>query len=484
MQYTSTRDDTVSADASAAILTGLAPDGGLFVPTSFPALDVTECYGLSYSETAQKVLQLFLSDYDSAFLQEAVTQTYSDANFDGKAGFVKKISDDRFALELWHGPTCAFKDYALQLMPKLLCEAKKLQKDTGMTKILVATSGDTGKAALAGYANLSGIKIAVFYPNDGTSTMQRLQMATQEGDNVAVYAVNGNFDDAQRGVKCAFADGTLAASLAQKGETLSSANSINWGRLVPQIVYYFYSYAQLVAQKEITSGSAVSFCVPTGNFGDILAGYYAKQMGLPIDKLICASNTNNVLTDFLETGIYNANRTFYKTTSPSMDILVSSNLERLLYHITKDSAQVAAWMQQLATDGQYVVSPDILQKIQETFDCGFANDEDVSNQIAKQMVQNHYLCDPHTAVAFLVAERTDIAAPCVVLSTASPYKFAGDVLFAMGEPVPEDAFAAMDALQAKTGLPIPKSLAALQQKKVRFTQTIQAQSIVQIAHDF
>ncbi|MEG0910691.1 MAG: threonine synthase, partial [Ruthenibacterium sp.] len=321
MQYTSTRNDLLSISAAEAILTGLAPDGGLFVPASFPALDVTECYGLSYPETAKKVLSLFLTDYDEAFLEVAVTQVYSDANFDGKAGFVKKVSEGTFALELWHGPTCAFKDYALQIMPKLLCEAKKLQNDTGITKILVATSGDTGKAALAGYANLPGIQIAVFYPNDGTSEIQRLQMATQEGDNVAVYAVNGNFDDAQRGVKRAFADAALAAALAQKGEALSSANSINWGRLVPQIVYYFYSYAQLVAQKEITNGDAVSFCVPTGNFGDILAGYYAKQMGLPIDKLVCASNTNNVLTDFLETGIYDANRTFYKTSSPSMDIL-------------------------------------------------------------------------------------------------------------------------------------------------------------------
>lgn len=484
MHYTSTRNDTLSASASAAILTGLAPDGGLFVPVSFPALDVSTCYGLSYPEIAQKVLQLFLTDYDSAFLENAVTQTYSAENFGGKAGFVNKVSDDLFALELWHGPTCAFKDYALQLMPKLLCEAKKLQKDNGITKILVATSGDTGKAALAGYANLQGIKIAVFYPNDGTSAIQRLQMETQEGNNVAVYAVNGNFDDAQRGVKRAFAAQNLAADLAQKGEALSSANSINWGRLVPQIVYYFYAYAQLVAKKEIESGERISFCVPTGNFGDILAGYYAKQMGLPIDKLICASNTNNVLTDFLETGTYNANRTFYKTSSPSMDILVSSNLERLLYHITQNSVQVAAWMQQLAQEGTYTVAPEVLQKIQETFDCGYANEEDVSNQIAKQMVQNKYLCDPHTAVAFLVAERTELTAPCVVLSTASPYKFAGDVLCALGEPVPADAFAAMQALSEKTALPIPQSLTDLQQKAVRFAHTINPQDILQIARDF
>ena len=336
MNYTSTRDSALCTGASTAILTGIAPGGGLFVPQQFPQVDMREFYGLTYPQTAQKVLGMFLTDYDPDFLKTATEQTYSTENFGGKAGFAAHVAGNTYALELWHGPTCAFKDYALQLMPRLLVEAKKNLGETGVTKILVATSGDTGKAALAGYAGLPGIRIAVFYPNAGTSEVQRLQMATQEGDNVAVYAVNGNFDDAQTGVKRVFADEDLAQELAAKNEKLSSANSINWGRLVPQIVYYFYSYAQLAERGDIAPGAPVSFCVPTGNFGDILAGYYAKRMGLPVEKLICASNKNNVLTDFLTTGVYDARRTFYKTSSPSMDILVSSNLERLLYHVTQD----------------------------------------------------------------------------------------------------------------------------------------------------
>ena len=272
MNYTSTRDSALCTGASTAILTGIAPGGGLFVPQQFPQVDMREFYGLTYPQTAQKVLGMFLTDYDPDFLKTATEQTYSTENFGGKAGFAAHVAGNTYALELWHGPTCAFKDYALQLMPRLLVEAKKNLGETGVTKILVATSGDTGKAALAGYAGLPGIRIAVFYPNAGTSEVQRLQMATQEGDNVAVYAVNGNFDDAQTGVKRVFADEDLAQELAAKNEKLSSANSINWGRLVPQIVYYFAAYAQLLKAGKIAFGDAVDFCVPTGNFGDILAG--------------------------------------------------------------------------------------------------------------------------------------------------------------------------------------------------------------------
>lgn len=479
MKYASTRGGAEAVSASEAILRGIAPDGGLYVPQAFPSCEVSELYGLDYPETARRILRLFLTDYDDAFLQTAAEQSYGAA-FGGKAGELVRVEGGLFSLELWHGPTSAFKDYALQLMPRLLVQAKKNLGVTDTTKILVATSGDTGKAALAGYAGLEGIKIAVFYPANGTSEIQRLQMATQEGDNVAVYAVKGNFDDAQTGVKRVFADESVAQALKEQNARLSSANSINWGRLVPQIVYYFYTYAQLVARKEIAPGARVSFCVPTGNFGDILAGYYAKRMGLPVDKLICASNQNNVLTDFLRTGTYNAQRPFYKTESPSMDILVSSNLERLLYHVTQDAAAVNGWMTQLAAEGSYTVPPETLAAIQETFLCGCADDARGAQQIAQEYAQHGYLCDTHTAVAFAVA-RDCAVSPCVVLSTANPYKFPRAVLHALGEPSEGNELALLDALHAKTHAPIPAGLAALGTKPVRFTETLDPAGIGQAA---
>ena len=478
MNYTSTRDSALCTGASTAILTGIAPGGGLFVPQQFPQVDMREFYGLTYPQTAQKVLGMFLTDYDPDFLKTATEQTYSTENFGGKAGFAAHVAGNTYALELWHGPTCAFKDYALQLMPRLLVEAKKNLGETGVTKILVATSGDTGKAALAGYAGLPGIRIAVFYPNAGTSEVQRLQMATQEGDNVAVYAVNGNFDDAQTGVKRVFADEDLAQELAAKNEKLSSANSINWGRLVPQIVYYFAAYAQLLKAGKIAFGDAVDFCVPTGNFGDILAGYYAKRMGLPVGKLVCASNENNVLTDFLTTGTYTAKREFFKTTSPSMDILVSSNLERLLYHVTGSDAEVAGLMKSLAENGSYTVRPETLAAIQETFACGWSSEKEVAGEIRARYEQDGYLCDTHTAVAFHVAaQKKRDGVPMVVLSTASPYKFPRDVLAALGETAPESDFAAMAALNVKTGCPVPASLSVLNTLPVRFNTVIEPAAI-------
>ena len=332
MQYLSTRDSALRVSAQEAIVRGLAPQSGLFVPETFPQADLDAWKNLSYPELAEKVLAGFLTDYSADFLHTATASTYGAA-FGGKAGETVKVRDGLYSLELWHGPTCAFKDYALQLMPKLLVEAKKMLGRTETTRILVATSGDTGKAALVGYADLDGIEIEVFYPNDGTSEIQHLQMATQKGENVQVYAVQGNFDDAQTGVKKVFADADVAAELEKRGIRLSSANSINWGRLVPQIVYYFYAYFRLAEQGAVEWGKPVDFCVPTGNFGDILAAYYAKRMGLPVNRLICASNSNNVLTDFLRTGIYDRNRPFHTTISPSMDILISSNLERLIYTI-------------------------------------------------------------------------------------------------------------------------------------------------------
>ena len=476
MQFQSTRDSALRVSSSEAIVRGLAPKSGLFVPESFPKADLENWKSLPYPALAEQVLKGFLTDYSADFLHSATAATYGEA-FGGKAGETVKVSDGVYALELWHGPTCAFKDYALQLMPKLLVEAKKNLGRTETTRILVATSGDTGKAALAGYADLDGIEIEVFYPNAGTSEIQHLQMATQKGDNVQVYAVEGNFDDAQTGVKRVFADESVAAELEARHIRLSSANSINWGRLVPQIVYYFYAYFRLAEQGAVAWGKPVDFCVPTGNFGDILAGYYAKQMGLPVGKLVCASNKNNVLTDFLTTGTYDARRTFYKTTSPSMDILISSNLERLLCHVSGSSEKVAGWMQELNTTGKYTVDAETLEKIRQTFAAGYADDAEGAAEIKARFDEDHYLCDTHTAVAFRVAETVRTEAPMVVLSTASPFKFPRDVLAALGQQAPASDFAAMAALTARTGAEAPASLRELDKQEVRFKTVLQPAEI-------
>lgn len=484
MQFFSTRDQSRKVTASEAIAQGLSQEGGLFVPESFPQVDVQALCGLDYPTLAAEILKQYLTDYSPEFLTSATQQSYGSA-FGGKAGAMAPVCPGTWALELWHGPTCAFKDYALQLMPKLLVEAKRNLGRTEQTRILVATSGDTGKAALDGYHDVPGVDIAVFYPTGGTSEIQRLQMATQEGTNVAVYAVQGNFDDAQTGVKKVFGDPAVAAALAEKGVRLSSANSINWGRLVPQIVYYFAAYGQLLRAGEISFGDHVDFCVPTGNFGDILAGYYAKRMGLPVGMLICASNENNVLTDFLSTGCYAARRTFYKTTSPSMDILVSSNLERLLYHITGSDTAVAGWMQSLNETGSYTVDKDTLAAIQQSFGCGWASEAEVCQEIRARYEQDGYLCDTHTAVAFHVAaQKKRENVPMVVLSTASPFKFPRSVLEALGHTAPENDFEAMSALEAATGRTAPASLAALRTKAERFHAVIRPEQIAQVALDF
>lgn len=484
MQFFSTRDQSRKVTASEAIAQGLSQEGGLFVPESFPQVDVQALCGLDYPTLAAEILKQYLTDYSPEFLTSATQQSYGSA-FGGKAGAMAPVCPGTWALELWHGPTCAFKDYALQLMPKLLVEAKRNLGRTEQTRILVATSGDTGKAALDGYHDVPGVDISVFYPTGGTSEIQRLQMATQEGANVAVYAVQGNFDDAQTGVKKVFGDPAVAAALAEKGVRLSSANSINWGRLVPQIVYYFAAYGQLLRAGEISFGDPVDFCVPTGNFGDILAGYYAKRMGLPVGMLICASNENNVLTDFLSTGCYAARRTFYKTTSPSMDILVSSNLERLLYHITGSDAAVAGWMQSLNETGSYTVDKDTLAAIQQSFGCGWASEAEVCQEIRARYEQDGYLCDTHTAVAFHVAaQKKRENVPMVVLSTASPFKFPRSVLEALGHTAPENDFEAMSALEDATGRTAPASLAALRTKAERFHAVIRPEQIAQVALDF
>ena len=476
MQFFSTRDTNRKVTSSEAIAQGLSDEGGLFVPESFPQVDVRALCELDYPALAAAVIREYLTDYSPEFLAQAARTTYGEA-FGGKAGYLAPVEGDTYALELWHGPTCAFKDYALQLMPKLLVEAKKNLGRTETTRILVATSGDTGKAALAGYADLDGIEIEVFYPNAGTSEIQHLQMATQKGDNVQVYAVEGNFDDAQTGVKRVFADESVAAELEARHIRLSSANSINWGRLVPQIVYYFYAYFRLAEQGAVAWGKPVDFCVPTGNFGDILAGYYAKQMGLPVGKLICASNKNNVLTDFIKTGTYDARRTFYKTTSPSMDILISSNLERLLLHTSGSAEKVEGWMQELAATGKYTVDAETLAKIQASFAAGYADDAAGAAEIRARFERDGYLCDTHTAVAFHVAEANRSDAPMVVLSTASPFKFPRDVLAALGETAPESDFAAMAALTAKTGAAAPASLRELDKLPVRFNTIIEPADI-------
>ena len=481
MNFFSTRDHDHIVTASQAIAQGLSDEGGLFVPERFPQVDVRALCQLDYPTLAAAVVSEYLTDYSKDFLTEATRATYGEA-FGGKAGYLAPVEGDTYALELWHGPTCAFKDYALQLMPKLLVEAKKNLSRTEKTLILVATSGDTGKAALDGYHDIPGVEIAVFYPTGGTSEIQRLQMATQEGANVAVYAVRGNFDDAQTGVKQVFGDKVIAAKLAERNIRLSSANSINWGRLVPQIVYYFAAYAQLLKAGKITFGDEVDFCVPTGNFGDILAGYYAKQMGLPVGRLVCASNQNNVLTDFLSTGTYTAKREFYKTTSPSMDILVSSNLERLLYHVTGSDAEVAGLMKSLNETGSYTVRPETLAAIRESFDCGWSSEEQVAGEIRARYEKDGYLCDTHTAVAFHVAaQKKRDGVPMVVLSTASPFKFPRSVLEALGHTAPENDFEAMQALEEATGRTAPASLAALRQKAERFSTVIDPAGIAEVA---
>ena len=478
MQYLSTRDSALRVSAQEAIVRGLAPQSGLFVPETFPQADLDAWKNLSYPELAEKVLAGFLTDYSADFLHTATASTYGAA-FGGKAGETVKVRDGLYSLELWHGPTCAFKDYALQLMPKLLVQAKKNLGRTETTRILVATSGDTGKAALAGYAGLPGIEIEVFYPDAGTSEIQRLQMATQAGDNVSVYAVNGNFDDAQTGVKRVFGDASVAEELEKRNICLSSANSINWGRLVPQIVYYFYAYFRLVEQGNVAWGQPVDFCVPTGNFGDILAGYYAKQMGLPVGKLVCASNKNNVLTDFIKTGTYDARRTFYKTTSPSMDILISSNLERLIYRLTGENAEKCAeLMKSLSEGGEYTITEEMKAQLGDFYG-NFCSEEETANTISEIYKDSNYVIDTHTAVAAGVYKKyvseTDDHLPTVIASTASPYKFTRSVMDALGEDYKDlDDFGLVDALSALSKVPVPRAVEEIRTAPVLHDKVVDA----------
>ena len=466
MLYHSTRDIRLTAPSTRAVLEGIAPDGGLYIcdPASLD-FDWQGALRLDTLSMAAKILSALLPDFPD--MEDIVRKSYAGKFPTADLTPLVPVGD-KYVLELYHGPTSAFKDVALSVLPRLIGAAAKAEGMQGDVVILTATSGDTGKAALEGFHDVKGTRIIVFYPYGGVSAVQQAQMATQTGDNVKVCAVRGNFDDAQTGVKQVFA---ACKGRDLQGAMLSSANSINIGRLAPQVVYYFRAYGDLLKAGRIAPGDKVNFVVPTGNFGDILAGYFAKAMGLPVGRLVCASNANDVLTEFISTGRYDRRRPFYKTTSPSMDILVSSNLERLLFLLSRDSAYVAGLMQQLSADGAYQLSGELLDKLQQDFSCGCCGDQGAADVIGRLWREQHYLCDPHTAVAWSVAEQLDAelrgtGAPTVVLSTASPYKFPAAVLSALGRSGSDSEFRMMDELAQLSGVPIPGNLSGLEGRPV------------------
>ncbi|MDR2514301.1 MAG: threonine synthase [Christensenellaceae bacterium] len=479
MLYQSTRDRRVHIPSASAILRGLAPDGGLFVPDEFPQIPlsaIAEMAKLPYHRRAEAVLAPLLDDYSAEELAAATGAAYAPARFGENPAPLKELNG-LAVLELWHGPTHAFKDMALQILPRLLALAMKKTGTDKTIQILVATSGDTGKAALEGFKDVEGTAVLVFFPKEGVSPAQKLQMLTQEGGNLRVCAVEGNFDDAQTGVKRIFADEALARELSAKGVELSSANSINFGRLAPQIAYYFSAYADLLAQGRLSLGQRMNVCVPTGNFGNILAAYYARRMGLPVGRMVCASNRNNILFDFIQTGLYDTNREFYKTSSPSMDILVSSNLERLLYELSgRDDALIRSLMAELGQKGAYALPEGMREKLREDFSAGWVSDAQAAAAIKNCFDESGYLMDPHTAVGFVAAREYQRASgdqsPMVLLSTASPYKFSRDVLVALKDAEFArnlDEFACADALQEISGLQMPQSLAELKTKPILHT---------------
>ena len=472
MNYQSTRNHRLQASSAAAVLEGIAADGGLYIRDDLSTMnfDWKGLLGEDSLTMSARILSALLPDIPD--METLVKQGY-EGKFETDELTPLAQVGDRYVLELFRGPTSAFKDVALSLLPRLITSAKTVCGVDDEIVILTATSGDTGKAALEGFHDVPGTRIIVFYPHGGVSTVQQAQMATQEGSNVCVCAVRGNFDDAQTGVKNIFA---ACQDKDLHGVRLSSANSINIGRLAPQVMYYFRAYADLVKAGRIRVGDTVHYVVPTGNFGDILAGYFAKLMGLPVGKLVCASNANDVLTEFLSTGVYDKRRPFHKTTSPSMDILVSSNLERMLYLLSDgDDAYVAGLMQQLRDEGRYQVTDKMLARLHEIFSCACCDDAQAAEVMGRVWREHGYVCDPHTAVAWHAAdafmEQAD-GAPVVVLSTASPYKFPAAVLSALGEEPGDDEFAMMDKLSALTGTPIPKNLATLREKQVRHKDVI------------
>lgn len=470
MEYISTRGAAPSIPSKKAIIKGIAEDKGLYVPSRSPSLVPNPFSGLkgnSYAGRATEILKPFLTDYREAELLSACQGAYGE-NFDSPlTAPVKFVNNGTAVLELWHGPTQAFKDMALQLMPRLLSLALRDEEEKYEVVILVATSGDTGKAALEGFANAEGVRIFVFYPHEGVSEIQRLQMVTQRGMNVGACAVKGNFDDAQTGVKEIFSDQAINQKLAIYKFRLSSANSINWGRLAPQVAYYFTGYDDMVRAGKIRPGQPILICVPTGNFGNILAAYYAIQCGLPVSKLICASNRNKVLSDFIRTGVYDRRREFYKTESPSMDILISSNLERLLFELSgRQPAVVSKWMAELSTQGWYKITPSGLEQLQRLFYGGFADRRETLQAIKRAFAEQGYLMDTHTAVGDSVLqkyrEETGDSSPALLASTASPFKFNQAVLEALGrDPSGKDEFTLLGELSAISGQPVPAKLAEL-----------------------
>lgn len=488
MLYNSTQNKAAVVSAAQAIAQGISKDGGLFVPQEMPHYDEADFKALlreDYKGRAKKVFSDFLTDFTSEEIDDCVAKAYTAQKFGGDNPAPIKYTSYNgksfSVLELWHGPTCAFKDMALQILPHLLTKSLKKTQDGKDAVILVATSGDTGKAALEGFKDVEHTKIIVFYPVNGVSPMQKHQMNTQEGANVKVCAIEGNFDDAQTGVKKIFTTPEVADKLEENNMLFSSANSINWGRLLPQIVYYISAYCDMVNDGRIAFGDKINVVVPTGNFGNILASYYASLMGLPVNKFICASNANNVLTDFINTGVYDKNRQFFTTISPSMDILVSSNLERLLYMICGcDDTVTRNWMTALKTDGKYEVSEDVKAVIQDKFYGGFCDDQQTKDTIQQLYDEKNYLCDTHTAVAVNVYEQyvdaTGDATPALIASTASPYKFSKAVLEALtpGAELPDNEFAIVERLNSLTGVPVPAPLAGLKNKTARFSDVVKA----------
>ena len=488
MEYVSSRNKNLRVSAAQAIATGIAPDGGLYCPTSFPQLthaDFQTLLSLDYKGRAAFILGKYLTEFSAEELNDFAQKAYADEKFGGAdTAPVVTLPDGRHVLELWHGPTCAFQDMALQMLPHLLTASLRKTGETRTCCILVATSGDTGKAALEGFADVPGTKIMVYYPVDGVSPMQKLQMVTQQGENVEVVAIEGNFYDAQSALKRIFTDKSVAQKLDENGMMFSSANSINWGRLAPQIAYYVSAYCDLLSSGRIKHGEKINICVPTGNFGNILAAYIAKQMGLPVNKLICASNANNVLTDFFKFGgVYNCDRPFYLTDSPSMDIKISSNLERLLFYVSgQNDVLVREMMDSLAKTGRYEIPAEMREKIAADFDAGWCDDKGTAETIRTLFEQQDYLSDTHTAVAFRVYEEyqkaTGDTTPVVIASTASPFKFCKPVAAALGKQIETDGVGQLDALHALTGREIPKGLASLAGKQPRFDRVVPKEDIL------
>ena len=475
MNYVSTRNNAVKVESAYAIAHGISTEGGLYVPENIPQLcekDFSTLSELDYKGKAEFILKKYLTDFTDEEISACVNGAYTGSFDDEKPAAIAQLGESINILELWHGPTCAFKDLALQLLPYLLTTSTKKVEDGKKTVILVATSGDTGKAALEGFKDVENTEIIVFYPSEGVSPMQKLQMDSQKGNNVHVCAIKGNFDDAQSGVKKIFTDAAIKETLAQNGMEFSSANSINWGRLVPQIIYYISAYCDMLNKGDDLS-NGFNVVVPTGNFGNILAAYYAKEMGVPVNKLVCASNANRVLTDFINTGVYDRNREFYTTMSPSMDILISSNLERMLYILADgDDKYISEIQSQLANEGKFVVNDTVLEKLQKLFYGACCDDKGTLETIKKTFDNYGYLCDTHTAVAVNAYEqyvsKTGDTRPVLIASTASPYKFAKSVLSALTSEIPESEFDTVDALSKLTCTTVPTPLAELKNATARF----------------